>query len=140
MLGLDYAEKKYPFIDKNRECALGASYGGYMIDWILGHTDRFKCLVSHDGMFDTDLGVRHHRRTVVPRVGVPGHAVDEPRDVRAMVSEQLRDQVQDANPGRAQPARLPARRLAGTATLHLPAAAEGSVEDALLPRRRATGC
>ena len=53
MRGLDYAEQKYPFIDKNRECALGASYGGYMVDWILGHTDRFKCLVSHDGMFDT---------------------------------------------------------------------------------------
>ncbi|HLH07789.1 MAG TPA: S9 family peptidase [Terriglobales bacterium] len=53
MKGLDYAEQKYPFIDKTRECALGASYGGYMIDWILGHTDRFKCLVSHDGMFDT---------------------------------------------------------------------------------------
>jgi len=53
MLGLDYAETNYPFIDKTRECALGASYGGYAIDWILGHTDRFKCLVSHDGMFDT---------------------------------------------------------------------------------------
>jgi len=52
MDGLDYAEKTYPFIDKDRECALGASYGGYMIDWILGHTDRFKCLVTHDGMFD----------------------------------------------------------------------------------------
>jgi dipeptidyl aminopeptidase/acylaminoacyl peptidase len=52
MKGLDYAEQHYGFIDKDRECALGASYGGYMIDWILGHTDRFKCLVSHDGMFD----------------------------------------------------------------------------------------
>ena len=54
MNGLDYAEKTYPFIDKNRECALGASYGGYMINWILGHTNRFKCLVSHDGMFNTE--------------------------------------------------------------------------------------
>jgi dipeptidyl aminopeptidase/acylaminoacyl peptidase len=54
MKGLDYAEQHYPFIDKDRECALGASYGGYMIDWILGHTNRFKCLVSHDGMFNTD--------------------------------------------------------------------------------------
>jgi dipeptidyl aminopeptidase/acylaminoacyl peptidase len=53
MLGLDYVERTYPFIDKNRECALGASFGGYMIDWIEGHTTRFKCLVSHDGMFDT---------------------------------------------------------------------------------------
>ncbi|HEY6445272.1 MAG TPA: S9 family peptidase [Acidobacteriaceae bacterium] len=52
--GLDYAEAHYPFIDKTRECALGASYGGYMADWILGHTDRFKCIVSHDGMFNTE--------------------------------------------------------------------------------------
>ncbi|HKR31276.1 MAG TPA: S9 family peptidase [Terriglobales bacterium] len=52
MRGLDYVEKSYPFIDKDRECALGASYGGYMIDWLLGHTNRFKCLVSHDGMFN----------------------------------------------------------------------------------------
>ncbi len=54
MLGLDYAEKTYPFIDKDRECALGASYGGYMINWLEGHTTRFKCLVSHDGMFNTE--------------------------------------------------------------------------------------
>jgi dipeptidyl aminopeptidase/acylaminoacyl peptidase len=54
MKGLDYAEQKYPFIAKDRECALGASYGGYMIDWLLGHTNRFKCLVSHDGMFNTE--------------------------------------------------------------------------------------
>jgi dipeptidyl aminopeptidase/acylaminoacyl peptidase len=54
MKGLDYAEKTYPFIDKDRECALGASYGGYMANWVLGHTDRFKCIVSHDGMFNTE--------------------------------------------------------------------------------------
>lgn len=54
MRGLDYAEKTYPYIDKDRECALGASYGGYAINWILGHTNRFKCLVSHDGMFNTE--------------------------------------------------------------------------------------
>ncbi|MGA8431103.1 MAG: S9 family peptidase [Candidatus Sulfotelmatobacter sp.] len=54
MKGLDYAEEHYGFIDKNRECALGASYGGYMINWIMGHTDRFKCLVSHDGMFNAE--------------------------------------------------------------------------------------
>jgi dipeptidyl aminopeptidase/acylaminoacyl peptidase len=53
MKGLDYAEKTYPFVDKDRECALGASYGGYMANWVLGHTGRFKCVVSHDGMFNT---------------------------------------------------------------------------------------
>jgi dipeptidyl aminopeptidase/acylaminoacyl peptidase len=54
MKGLDYAEEHYSFIDKNRECALGASYGGYMANWILGHTDRFKCIISHDGMFNAE--------------------------------------------------------------------------------------
>jgi dipeptidyl aminopeptidase/acylaminoacyl peptidase len=54
MKGLDYAEQNYPFIDKDRECALGASYGGYMANWILGHTDRFKCIVTHDGMFNAE--------------------------------------------------------------------------------------
>jgi dipeptidyl aminopeptidase/acylaminoacyl peptidase len=54
MKGLDYAEQHYPFIDKDRECALGASYGGYMTNWILGHTNRFKCIVSHDGTFNNE--------------------------------------------------------------------------------------
>jgi dipeptidyl aminopeptidase/acylaminoacyl peptidase len=54
MKGLDYVESTYPFVDKERECALGASYGGYMINWILGHSNRFKCLVSHDGMFNAE--------------------------------------------------------------------------------------
>src|ERR1700693_25410 len=54
MKGLDYGEKPYPFIDKNREAALGASYGGYMANWLLGHTNRFKCIVSHDGMFNAE--------------------------------------------------------------------------------------
>jgi dipeptidyl aminopeptidase/acylaminoacyl peptidase len=54
MKGLDYVEKTYPFIDKDREAALGASYGGYMANWILGHTNRFKCIVSHDGVFNAE--------------------------------------------------------------------------------------
>ncbi|WP_433984600.1 prolyl oligopeptidase family serine peptidase [Tunturiibacter empetritectus] len=52
MKGLDYAESKFSFIDKTRECALGASYGGFMANWILTHTDRFACIVTHDGMFN----------------------------------------------------------------------------------------
>jgi dipeptidyl aminopeptidase/acylaminoacyl peptidase len=52
MNGLDYVLKTCPFIDGNRMAAAGASYGGYMMNWILGHTDRFKCIVSHDGVFN----------------------------------------------------------------------------------------
>jgi dipeptidyl aminopeptidase/acylaminoacyl peptidase len=54
MKGLDYAEEHFLFIDKDRECALGASFGGYMINWVLGHSNRFKCLVSHDGTFNNE--------------------------------------------------------------------------------------
>jgi len=46
------AAQKY--IDADRMGAAGASYGGYMIDWILGHTDRFKVLVSHAGVYNLE--------------------------------------------------------------------------------------
>jgi len=52
MSGLDYLLKSYPFIDSSKLAAAGASYGGFMIDWIATHTDRFKVLVSHAGVFD----------------------------------------------------------------------------------------
>jgi dipeptidyl aminopeptidase/acylaminoacyl peptidase len=52
MLGLDYLLATYPFIEKTRLAAAGASYGGYMIDWIEGQTARFQCLISHSGVFD----------------------------------------------------------------------------------------
>jgi dipeptidyl aminopeptidase/acylaminoacyl peptidase len=52
MKGLDAALARYAFMDKSRMAALGASYGGYMINWIQGNTDRFKALVCHDGNLD----------------------------------------------------------------------------------------
>jgi dipeptidyl aminopeptidase/acylaminoacyl peptidase len=52
-LGLAAALKQYPWLDGEHACALGGSYGGYMMNWIAGQwPDRFKCLVSHDGIFD----------------------------------------------------------------------------------------
>ncbi len=42
---------KKPYVDSTRVAALGASFGGYMANWIAGHEDRFKCLVSHAGLF-----------------------------------------------------------------------------------------
>ncbi|GMU59623.1 MAG: peptidase S9 [Myxococcaceae bacterium] len=51
--GLAAAAAKYPFIDQKRMCALGASYGGYMVNWIAGvWNEPWKCLVSHDGNLD----------------------------------------------------------------------------------------
>jgi dipeptidyl aminopeptidase/acylaminoacyl peptidase len=52
-LGLAAALKQYPWLDGDHVCALGGSYGGYMMNWIAGKwPDRFKCLVTHDGVFD----------------------------------------------------------------------------------------
>ncbi len=52
MKGLDFLLATYEFIDKDRLGAAGASYGGYMVNWILGQSERFRCLVSHAGVFD----------------------------------------------------------------------------------------
>jgi len=51
MKGVDAAER-LPYVDATRKVAAGASYGGYMMNWFLGHTDRFKALVSHAGVFN----------------------------------------------------------------------------------------
>jgi dipeptidyl aminopeptidase/acylaminoacyl peptidase len=52
MKGLDVVAR-LPYVDATRMGAAGASYGGYMVYWIAGHTDRFKVLVDHDGVFNT---------------------------------------------------------------------------------------
>jgi dipeptidyl aminopeptidase/acylaminoacyl peptidase len=52
MAGVDYLVKTIPFIDSERIAAAGGSYGGFMINWIATHTDRFKALISHAGVFD----------------------------------------------------------------------------------------
>jgi len=52
--GFEAALKLDSQIDGTRACAMGASYGGYMVNWIAGQwADRFDCLVQHDGIFDT---------------------------------------------------------------------------------------
>ena len=52
MNGLDHALKSYPFLDGSKVAACGGSYGGFMVNWIAGHSDRFAALISHAGVFD----------------------------------------------------------------------------------------
>jgi len=49
---LDYLLARYSFIDRNKIAASGRSYGGYLVNWLNGQTDRFACFVSVDGIFD----------------------------------------------------------------------------------------
>jgi dipeptidyl aminopeptidase/acylaminoacyl peptidase len=51
MAGVNYLEAQ-PYIDKDRMAAAGASFGGYMMDWFQGHTDRFKTLITHCGVYN----------------------------------------------------------------------------------------
>jgi dipeptidyl aminopeptidase/acylaminoacyl peptidase len=50
--GLDYIFTRYTFIDSTRVAAIGRSYGGYIVNWLNGHSRRFSCLVAHSGSFN----------------------------------------------------------------------------------------
>jgi dipeptidyl aminopeptidase/acylaminoacyl peptidase len=50
--GLDYVLAKHSYLDGTKVAACGGSYGGFMVNWIAGHTDRFRALISHAGVFD----------------------------------------------------------------------------------------
>jgi len=52
MLATDFLISKFNFIDTSRMAAAGGSYGGYLVNWIAGHTDRFKALISHAGVYN----------------------------------------------------------------------------------------
>lgn len=54
MNSFDYAIKNFTFIDTNNTFAAGASYGGYMINWIAGHNDKFTALFCHNGTFNLE--------------------------------------------------------------------------------------
>jgi dipeptidyl aminopeptidase/acylaminoacyl peptidase len=54
MNSYDYAVQKLPYVDSSNTFAAGGSYGGYMVNWIAGHNDRFSALVSHAGVFNLE--------------------------------------------------------------------------------------
>ncbi|WP_283137973.1 S9 family peptidase [Rhizohabitans arisaemae] len=73
-----------PEIDASRTAAIGGSFGGYMANWIAGHTDRFRAIVSHASLWDidgfygtTDYALDWHREYGSP--GGPGYARNDPR-------------------------------------------------------------
>jgi hypothetical protein len=155
MKGLDYAEVHYPFIDKTRECALGASYGGYMADWILTHTDLF--CVHRDARWDVQSAerVRRYGRALVQRVGVPAACVccdegtcggcrgwagaaveicgraDCGGSFPEVVTDAFDPECEDAHAGDSFATGLPAGCVGGDAVVYGAAAAECAEPDAL---------
>jgi len=53
---LDQLPSKVKSADVNNTCAMGASYGGFMMNWLNGHTNNFKCIICHDGAYDVEGG------------------------------------------------------------------------------------
>ena len=78
MAGVDTALKQFPWLDKDRMAALGASFGGFMINWINGNTDRFKALVSHDGNLDERMAYFETEELWFPEWEHGGIAYDKP--------------------------------------------------------------
>ena len=129
-----------PGVDAARVAAAGASYGGYMINWIAGQTDRFKALVSHDGVFDLVSMYGSTEELWFPEweFGGPywshpeGYARHNPRDhVKGFKTPDARDPRREGLP---RPARAGARDVHGAAAAGRAGAAAASSPT------RTTGC
>ena len=144
MKGTDFA-LALPGVDATRTAAAGASFGGYMIDWIAGHSDRFKALVTHDGVFDLvsmygsteelwfpewELGgpywshpegyTRHNPRDFVKNFKTPTLVIHGERDYRVPLEQSLGDVHGAPAPGRSRAALdLPRREPLGAQALEL---------------------
>ena len=86
----DHVVTDLPYADRAHDGRGGASYGGYMIDWMLGHTQRFKALISHDGVYDLASVFGATEEIVVPALGVRRHPVGQAGGLRQMVAEPFR--------------------------------------------------
>jgi dipeptidyl aminopeptidase/acylaminoacyl peptidase len=78
MAGLKEVLKNNPYVDRDRMCALGASYGGYMVNWIAGQEHPFKCLVTHDGDFDTTSSYYNTEELWFPEWDMTGTPWEKP--------------------------------------------------------------
>lgn len=109
ILALTDAATELPAVDKTRTALAGGSYGGYMANWMAGHTDhRFKCIVSHASLWNTEVmgkttdnsgwdeSMAQQHATYSPhlfadRIAVPMLVIHGDRDYRCPIgqSEQL---------------------------------------------------
>ncbi len=82
MKGLDHVLRTHPWIDPERAAAAGASFGGYMINWIQGQTDRFAALVCHDGNLDETMAYFETEELWFPEWEHGGTPWDNPEGYR----------------------------------------------------------
>ena len=129
-----------PWIDGERACALGASYGGFMINWIQGNwPDRFKCLVDHDGNFDQRMMYYSTEELWFPEWEHGRTLLEEPGDLREAQPGTFRRPLEDADAGGPQRPRLPHPGHPGDRRLQYPAAQGDPQPVPLLSRRKPLG-
>ena len=138
--GLDYALAKNSFLDGTRVAACGGSYGGFMVNWIAGHSDRFKALISHAGVFDLTSKYGTTEELWFPEWEFGGTAVGKAGALSRAVAEQLRRQLQDAHTRDPWCTRLPRSRCPGPGHVYVAAAPGRAQPLRLVPRRRALDC
>ena len=133
--------RNIPWLDGERMCALGASYGGYMMNWIAGNwTEPFKCIVNHDGIFDTRGMAYVDRGAVVQRMGERRHAVRSAGELREVQPGQPRRQVEQADAGDRTASRTFACRTRRPGDVHRRCSAAASRAACWSSRTRITGC
>ena len=139
MKGLDHALANYSWLDSSRVGALGASYGGWMINWINGHTNRFKCLVNHDGGFDEFANYFTTEELWFPEWEFKGRPWEKPELYDKFSPEPLCRQVADADARDSRGERFSPRRCRRDRHVHGLAAARHSFAVALFSRRKPLG-
>jgi dipeptidyl aminopeptidase/acylaminoacyl peptidase len=138
--GLDAALAKYPWMDGQNVAALGASYGGWMINWIAGNWPG-PLQVPRRARRQPRRAVRllRDRGAVVPGVGARRDALGQPAGVREAQPGGFRLQVEDAHARRPRREGLPRRRDGGVRHIHGAPAEGDTVEVPVLPRRESLG-
>ena len=132
--------QNYPWLDGSRMCALGASYGGYMINWIAGNwAEPFKCLVNHDGIFDTRAMAYSTEELWFAEWEHGGPPYEVPENVEKFNPVNHVAQVEQADAGDPRHARLPRAVCAGHRGLHGPAAPRHPQSPADFPGRKPLG-
>ena len=138
MKSTDYLLARFPNLDKDRLAAAGASYGGYMATWVLGHTDRFKAIINHAGVnnsysqFATDVPHGFAKVMGGTPVGERGRPPAQQPDV-------LREPLQDAHARDPRRARLPRALRQRPRALRRPAGDGRALAPRRLPEREPLG-
>ncbi|MDZ7639527.1 MAG: prolyl oligopeptidase family serine peptidase [Bryobacterales bacterium] len=91
-----------PYADANRMGAAGASYGGYMVNWILGNPTRFKALVSRAGVYDLESMFGETEELWFHPLGSWRHALANPEYLPPVVAQQACGVLRNAHPGHRQ--------------------------------------